>query len=288
MALASLDNLELVSVSLTGPPRKVGKNDFPQLTALLFGHPPLGALNLGLPLGAIGNHVPVAGLAAPNFINPNMSPEEHVLHMISDSQKAMNNPIVPDAYWRTPRLFSWSGFIEHFTSGRRVQDDLAEGGIDVSATFYGNRHTSFLPPPSIAKEREGRKYKLRTISFLSCGYVSVKAPNIDTVAVSSLHDLTRRDSIRPESLRDRDLAMFLQGTSDGLAGYIIPDLEAVDWSILEGFYNMKLGWKDVLPTRVIASASADDALGGEGRFSGVLGSPNRMVSTCHPDYVVRS
>ncbi|KAH6669152.1 F-box domain-containing protein [Plectosphaerella plurivora] len=287
MALASLDNLELVSVSLTGPPRKAGKNDFSRLTALLFGHPPLGALNLGLPLGAFGNHVPVAGLAAPNF-NPHMTPEEQVLHMISDSQRAVNNPIVLDARWRTPRLFSWSGFIEHFTSGKRVQDALAADGIDVSATFYGDKHTSFLPPPSISKEREGQKYKLRTISFLSCGYVSVKAPNIDTVAVSSLHDLTRRDSIRPESLRDRDLAMFLQGTSDGLAGYIIPDLEAVDCRILEGFHHMTLGWKDVVPTRVIASASADDALGGESRFSGVLGSPNRTASTCHPDYVVRS
>ncbi|KAH7362870.1 F-box domain-containing protein [Plectosphaerella cucumerina] len=257
MALASLANLELVSVSLTGPPRTTSMNDYQDLASLFFAHPAAGFQFGG------GNQG-----AAPN---QNMTPEEHV----------------PGARWRTPRLFSWSGFIEHFTPGRRVQDALNNDGTDVSSTFYGKKHTQLLPPPCLRIERSNGAYRLKTMTFVSCGYVSIKAPFINTVAVSSLPDVVRREQPRTESLRDRELGAYLQATTDGLAGYIVPDIDPVDEGILEKFHGMDVGWGK-FPDRVVSSSAADNGYGGTGRFTGALGAPRSDTETRHPDYVVRA
>jgi hypothetical protein len=178
MAMSSLEKLEFETVSLSGQPT----------TTIQI---PLGQQLLNIPAGFNLPHNLNHMVVNNGFIG---LPPQHQIAPLANG--AANEPIplpqvpelpppshIPDRLLQ-PDWLSWTGFIEHFSPGTTIRRILGDDEIDGQSAqqLWADKLISiaaFLPKAGrlIADEK---RYKLKCLSFKTCGYVSVDAAHINT------------------------------------------------------------------------------------------------------------
>ncbi|KAG9250399.1 F-box domain-containing protein [Emericellopsis atlantica] len=242
MGLASLEKLELESVSLSGP---VTPADQPPQ------HPPV--------------HMPVpVGLWAHNQPLPVHHPAQN------NEGTAEEIGIEGD-----PRWFTWSHMVGHFCSNTAARDESVDRAELAGRRALAASALSKYVPDAIRLVEDEGLYKIRCASFKSCGYIWVKHPKVNTRVLMppDIADVARTPTLPAAPAR---LVLGMQSCKDGLAGRILPYVSEVDKDILENVYGMRFGWSDVYDGSVIADAILDgiDAPGAA-RFTGVVNSPGQ-------------
>ena len=250
LALCSLEKLELESVSLSGSPTRAPQN--------------------ALHVGAFAN-----GTALPTHAEAQLA-----------AATATLEPDVPITEAAT-RL-QWSGILDHFSTSVKLRDlDAADEltpssedslSMNEMATAESQEQEAFVP--DVEKlNLETRKYKLKTLSFKSCGYVMINDPHINTRL------LLPRNRADPRSWRNRSdfpLSSFMQHCSDKFLGRILPWLQQREIFVLGCGFGMELDWERVYNQVVIDEATLDGVENpGQGRFSGIL---KRTTSDPWKDY----
>ncbi|PNY24439.1 Uncharacterized protein TCAP_05622 [Tolypocladium capitatum] len=258
MALSSLEKLELESVSLSGPPTTVPQAPIMQL--LRHQH----------------HHQAGHDQAGPNDVSQDMLPDwMGVGPALFQPMPAANTNAPASSTQNTPReleqpdLMSWSGVIEHFSPGVKINQLLTHDGDssdDENPPADPAPWSKYLPGGFLRHGDE--RYRLTTVSFKSCGYAAVDLPYLDSRAVLPSNTATlpsMNTSDRP------DLSHHMQRCGDRMMGLAVPYLTPQEVVNLEAGFGMVLGWEGIYDERVIQAAIAD-GMGhpGLGRFSGAI------------------
>ncbi|OAQ86497.1 F-box domain-containing protein [Purpureocillium lilacinum] len=269
-ALSSLEKLEFESVSLCGPPTTTSQ---PSLAWDLFHvrtFPHLGLFQ--------------AAPVQPASTNPSHAMfNTHAVPPPADSQNPLTsaNPLPSQVLLDItgPGIFSWSGLIEYFSPGAKISQGPSE---DADSSDDEGEVGELLPNRLLAYLRQdtlhrpaGERYQLRSISFKSCGYVSIDQPHIDTRSL-----VARRRQLLPNPHAQE--AMYpsdhMQRCTDTLLGLIIPRLPAQDYINLHYGFGMTFGWQGIYDGRIIQDAVKDGIeRPGVGRFSGILEGDGNVI-----------
>jgi hypothetical protein len=243
MGLASLEKLELESVSLTGPVTAVDQ----------------------VPL----HH---AQVAAP----PNHWAHDHPLPLAAMVQ-AQGIPTEDMGSEDEPQWFTWSRMLGHFCRTSAAHDgDFDQVDLARRRQLALSPLSKHVPDASRLLEDEGL-YKIRCASFKSCGYVWVKHPRINTRSLlpPDIADIPRTPTLPSGPSR---LLWVMQSCKDELAGRILPYFGEADKEIMETVYGMIFGWTDVYDTSIIGDAIRDGVdVPGAARFTGVISLPGQPV-----------
>lgn len=178
---------------------------------------------------------------------------------------------------RQPRWLTWAGLIEHFSPSVKVRDILDDVPVsnnesdanteDLQPELGISALSKFVPQTHKLEEDE-KKYKLKSLTFKSCGYVSVDADYLDTRSIlpGGAQGLTGNGN--PHS---HDLSMLMQRSRDKMLGRITQYLCGEELFQLVNAFGMDIGWATVYGQRTTIDAMADGVDGpGRGRFSGTI------------------
>lgn len=163
---------------------------------------------------------------------------------------------------KLPKLFTLAGFIEHFAPGGAALDDDTMYDSQSVDHFYNNAYTSLLGNPPLWSERVDGSYKLKTLSFKSCGYVAIDTPFIKSPRGANLARSDYAQSGLPE--------VYLQTMKEPLAGSIASDVGMAEKQFLAETFGMMYGWGTMYDQSVIDAAIADFGGAGLGRVTGTL------------------
>ncbi|KFH40602.1 hypothetical protein ACRE_087000 [Hapsidospora chrysogenum ATCC 11550] len=249
MGLASLEKLELESVSLSQRP--VRNMPFDPLAANFVGT------------------VPPAWPSTDNFENPPQSPS------------------LP-AEARLPEVLTWSGILEHFSPSLNIRKhaDTQGGDIVSRQEIWESRIRSargYLPDASGLAADE-KRYKLRCLSLKSCGYTGAISSRMDSNEVMQAFQFQQLGHHVP-STTDLDewqpeVQKYMQECRDWRLGRIVPSIHQEEHGRLTGVFGMTMGWRGIYSERMIQEAVADGIIHpGKGRFSGVLESTDPKPRT---------
>ncbi|POR33433.1 Uncharacterized protein TPAR_06365 [Tolypocladium paradoxum] len=258
MALSLLEKLELESVSLSGPPTTVPQAPIMQL--LRHQHHHQGVHDQAEPNDLAQGMLPDWMGLGPALLQP--MPATHTNTPTNSTQNTQPALEKPD-------LMSWSGVIEHFSPGVKINQLLTHDGdsSDSENPLAGPAPRSTYLPGDFPRHDEGR-YPLTSLSFKSCGYVAIDLPYLDSRAVlpSNMGTLpSMNTSGRP------DLSRHMQRCGDKMMGLVVPYLTPQELVNLETGFGMGFGWEGVYDERVIEDAISDGMdYPGLGRFSGVI------------------
>ena len=276
MALASLEKLELESVSLTGPPS----------TSYQSALVPIGHANTMVHPTILGaNTATHGGNAAPmdlmslftHNMNAALNPPT-MLHQLPGNPMSQLNSLYawssgPTDALRQPEWLSWAGIIDHFAPGIKARNTVALQSENMSeiADMWTEKLeavSSFLPKATDLPSDEMR-YKLKCLSIKSCGYVIIDMPHIDTRAVTPPDVANYVSSIVRAAANS--MAGIMQSCRDKLLGKISPFMPVAELRYLESGYGVTSGWDSIYDERTRAEAVSDGLdHAGHGRFSGVV------------------
>lgn len=270
MALSSLEKLEFETVSLSGQPTPT----------------------IQIPLGQQLLHIP-AGFNLPHNLNHmvvqngfiGLPPQAQIGPgpQVHNGAQGAPEPIpvlpqiplpppshIPDRLLQ-PDWFSWTGFLEHFSPGTKIRHILGEEEIEGQnpQQVWADKLVpvaGFLPKAGRLISDE-KRYKLKCLSFKSCGYVSVDANHINTRALLPLGAQGIMNPVNHLLLPAR----IMQRCKDKLLGQILPFLHAQEMFNLNTAFQMEAGWDSVYDDKVSEDAISDGVdFPGMGRFSGLV------------------
>lgn len=298
MALSSLEKLELESVSLSGPPTTTSQAPLhnplhaytttgPQLLNILPIQPPV-------PPGHAG-HAGLAGhVHAVHAVHgPPPAPVHQNGHLVPLHQNVLFGHPNPNGQAQAPAgsqpprshsielpdWFTWCGFIEHFSPGLRIRDILDQGAEPDEQSSHllwadnAGRLENYMPETKTLTMDESN-YNLKSLSFKSCGYVSVDCQFLNTRYILPRGAQGLGGNVSPYGI---DLSPLMQRCADGLLGRIAPHLKDAEVANLTNAFDMQIGWENVYDASEIAAAEADGVeKPGRSRFSG-------LAEECSPD-----
>ncbi|KAG6040676.1 hypothetical protein E4U41_007455 [Claviceps citrina] len=257
-ALASLEKLELESVSLSGPPTVVVQAPLPLPNAPVVNHV------------HHAHHESVDGDASLDQYAHQSDGDDDFDVLVQQFVAAapswlpIANPPASEEVWQ-PGLFSWAGLIDHFSPGIKFRDLVAQStGLRMDAgASAAERVAKYIPRAAGLREDEG-KYHLKHLSFRSCGYVAIDAPFLRTTAI--LPHGGERLTVSGNS----EVLPQMQACRDKLLARISPFMRDQEKAILEGF-GMTFGWEAVYDQQVIDDAKYEGVLHpGHDRFNGTV------------------
>jgi hypothetical protein len=274
----------------------------PNAANFMFGPPPVGGLGaLGAPLppqaGALGGlggpagltNVHLAGLGGPLGFGAQQ--------MFADGNQ--NADTTADMLrLELPRLLEWAGIIEHFspcvkisTLVKEKRDNHPTDGEESDGEYgdqdgplwpvkhesnYADNAADFIPAIINLCDNE-QLYKLKRLSFKSCGYVSVDAPFINTAALNASRlnmafGVSRRGSNDFLEARRKELAPYMQTCAGHRLGIVRQEMRSQEVYTLTTAFGMEMGWlKGLYDHDTIRAARLDGMhFPGIARFSGVL------------------
>lgn len=304
LSLDSLEKLDLETVSLSGPPTTIPQVPLQQHHG---GHNPNHATNLlnliqitqvpQLPGGAANGQQfqvilqpPGMGVATgdqPTHLVPtDPATAAQTLQNLAQQLPAGHAPLqlLPQGagsrpnqeMLRQPEWLTWAGVIEHFSPSVKIRDILA----DQPAVNYSESDDSVFEIetgiPSLSKfvpqthklADDEKKYKLKSLTFKSCGYVSVDADYLDTRSIlpGGAQGLTGNGNPH-----NHDLSILMQRCRDKMLGRITQYLCGEELFQLVNAFGMDIGWATVYDQKTTIDAMADGVDGpGRGRFSGTI------------------
>lgn len=255
MSLSSLEKIEFESVSLSGPPTRMAQRP---LINNAFGQ------NHNADQAAGGNQ---GVLNVFTTLGQNAASFQPATFGIADdsSQDTLQEP----------HVLSWAGILEHFSPGVKIRDLMAQEEADEIKNVFANKleHMSAFLPNTGELVSDESKYKLKCISFKSCGYVCVDTAYLDTRAVLPFE--TRHGFASYANNHNQEISSSMQYCGDKLFGRIVPFVPTLELSYLEDVFEMEFGWEKVYGQQIIDDAMADGIeFPGLARFSGVISSDN--------------
>lgn len=263
MALRSLEKLELESVSLSGPPTAIPQASIMQLLR----HQPYHQADH---VQAVPNDL--AQDMLPDWMNLGIAPlgppplQPMPAAHTSAPTGSMHNALLG---LERPDLMSWSGIIEHFSPGVKLDQLLTYGGdsSDDGNPLAGPPPRSPYLPADFPRHDEER-YGLSSMSFMSCGYAAIDLPYLDSRAVLPSNTATLPSVNTAER---PDLSRQMQRCGDKMLGLVVPYLTPKELVNLESGFGMALGWEGIYDERVIRDAIFDGTVyPGLGRFTGIV------------------
>ncbi len=259
-ALGSLETLELESVSLSGPPV-------------------LSAMDAqaaqGFPPHLQGNQPANAAAVADPF-----AANQTILNMMDDTPGPNTAALDPSisAALVAPKWYSWVGIIDQFSPSTKVRLAMAAEGDDAFPQANDSDTTSIgsvLPDASRLRVEESY-YKLRSLSFKSCGYVILDHPlfTMRNMLPATFLPHFANGGVQPRA----ELSPLMQQCKDRLLGRVVPFITPGEDTLLEDVFHMQMGWEGVYEPKIIEHAIADGVEhAGVGRFSGIVESSQRQA-----------
>lgn len=272
MALSSLEKLEFETVSLSGQPTPV-----PQLPIL---HQNMMQLPAGLNPNA--NLIVQNGFLGPAHqahvinmgLNPHNPPPPEFIVEDQPGQEGADIPTEPADRLRVPDWLTWAGFMEHFSPGINIRQAIEEDEYDID-TLENPRDTwarklglvsGYLPRSSRLISDE-RRYKLKCLSFKSCGYVHIESSHVNTRAILPPGAQGLIPPINNLLLPSR----LMMRCKDKMLGQVIPYMRPQEIFNLTTTYELEMGWGTVYDAKIIEDAVSDGLdFPGLGRFSGLV------------------
>ncbi|KAG5947807.1 hypothetical protein E4U53_006377 [Claviceps sorghi] len=260
-ALASLQKLELESVSLSGPPTRTPQAPLPQPIV-----PSVNQESIMTAMALFDGEAPFSedayqAIADSDF---NVLVQQQLAEPIWAST-ASNSQTNRDL--DQPDLLSWAGLIDHFSPSVKVRDLVAkerrqpmDAGI---LALKAEAVQEYIPHVNTLHEDE-KRYHLKNLCFRSCGYVTVDARFLNTAAI--LPHGHERLSV----LSNKELKSSMQNCKDKLLARISPFIRREEKAILKAF-GMTFGWRPVYEQHVIDDARHEGVLRpGQDRFNGII------------------
>ena len=261
LALSSLEHLELESFSLSGPPTL--NEQAPLLEPVIDPAPFAAPMHQMHSMASDHFGLPVAQDDWQG--QPAVSP----LPAMLPSPAPSLNPIGGPCALYQPNILTWGGIINHFSPSVKIQRLLAGWHGDGSSS-----RTSAVP-----KDLEGVRtyiprvnelcwdeamYRIKRLSFRSCGYVSVDTPFLNTRALLPGGQQGFSLNCHNHSL---DLSNLMQECKDKLLARITPFIDPNERLLLYNAFGLTHAWSGVYDESVRNCARADGvARPGYGRF----------------------
>lgn len=309
MSKEMLRDLELESVSLTGPPSKAnepsihpGPHGKPSHWPwpLCVGGEPESWFQLQRPavnnnnIPGPGHHgLPAAAVAAAaggaagtqNFqaLNGWGQNGHHLLAHHGAGAVAINQasaPVHQDGQnsdipkWR---LFSWPHILASLDmSPEAVHAHLQDlEDEDPDDKYYRNikaNEQRFSMMFHDILENRGGQDRLKTITFKSCGYALIESSHVSNWKIIPNESiLVQHDNELPNQLKDLDTQMLI--CNDGLLGKVLNYIPGKEQRILSGIFGLSFGWDDIYDDIVTQIAIMDgNPDPGAGRFHGTVSS----------------
>lgn len=312
MSREALRDLELESVSLTGPPSKTneasvhpgaqGKPLHWPWPLCAGGEPgswfqlrrpadnniqnnPINngpVLNMAFPHPQPPPGLPAAGPFAAHqpihfnnhgWIAQHASGAIAVNHTSAPAQQATQNPAIPK--WR---LFSWPHILASLDmSPEAVHSHLED--LDPEDKDYHKikaQEQYFSRIFNNIHDSGGEQDRLKTITLKSCGYALIEAPHISNwKIIPSEPLLVQHDPELLNQLKDLDTQMLI--CNDGLLGKTLNYIPEAERRILSGVFGLSFGWDDIYDDIVAQIAVLDgNPNPGLGRFHGIVSSSAEM------------
>ncbi|KAJ4145627.1 hypothetical protein LMH87_004473 [Akanthomyces muscarius] len=174
---------------------------------------------------------------------------------------------------KQPSWLSWAGLIEHFSPSCKVRDALNRGDATARERIADARLNTLdelariIPDARELPDEEG-SYKLDSITFKSCGYVSLDHENFRIDAMIPVSKLALLTDMLPTH---SEFTPVMQHCKDTLVGRTVSFGMLNDSTPLRDVFCMSMGWEGVYDVKVIRAARADGCrIPGAGRFSGTL------------------
>lgn len=211
----------------------------------------------------------------PPLVIANLS-SSSTLHSTTDV--LMYNPHVAHFDWdlhlKIPSWLSWAGLIEHFSPSvkvrdaiSRTRDDVGKERLTAQRLFMIERLRSIIPDAGELSEEEG-KYKLKLLSFKSCGYVSLAHPAFNIDRMVPVAEMALFSDMIPLS---SSLTPLMQRCKDKLMGVTMPFAMLNDRIPFLDVFELKMGWLGIYEDKILRHAQADGCRRcGAGRFSGTV------------------
>lgn len=308
MSREMLRDLELESVSLTGPPSKANEpSAHPGAQGkplhwpwpLCAGGEPGSWFQLRRPADNLLNNINNPG-PAPNVAFP--PPLPHPLpvygpptagaahqavqfnhgwaaqhssvavafnHASAPAQQAAQTPAL--SKWR---LFSWP----HIFASLGMSPDAVHShleGVDPEDNHYHKikaQEQHFSRSFDHFPENGSEEGRLKTITLKSCGYALIEAPHINNWKIIPNEALlVQHDPELPNQLKELDAQMLI--CSDGLLGKTLNYIPEAEQRILSSIFGLSFGWDDIYDDIVAQIAVMDgNPNPGLGRFHGNVSS----------------
>lgn len=311
MSREMLRDLELESVSLTGPPSKANEPSIypgPQGKPshwpwpLCVGGEPGSWFQLQRPAADNNNNInnapaphvlpafpaaappgAVAGAQGLQVVNGwGQNGQQQLLAHHGSGAVAVNQPSAPVLQdGQSPaiskwRLFSWPHILASLDmSPEAVHAHLEDMDPEGNDEYYRNIKASekrFSRMFHDIIEDRGGQGRLKTITFKSCGYALIESSHISNWKIIPNEPLlVQQDTELPNQLKDLDTQMLI--CNDGLLGKIINYIPGKEQRILGGIFGLSFGWDNIYDNIVSQIAIADgNPDPGVGRFHGTVSS----------------
>lgn len=241
MALLSLEALELESVSLSGPPTAIRQP----------------------PLADWLRYRSYVDYELFNDLDSVVNTPSNQLATETDS----DDDDIPGDQFR-PKSMLWTGIMEHFSPRLDSQrDQFSEAHGHQTSRPSLEAFSKYLPD-AIGLTIDQPRYRLKSVSFKSCGYVAVDLPHINSEPYLPVVSSFSMDS---DLVDGTELVNHMQRCRDKRLGYIIQHINRQEVAFLEHTFGMAMGWKGIYNERRIEDALADGVEHpGSGRFSGTI------------------
>lgn len=307
MSREMLKDLELESVSLTGPPSKANEPSIhpgPQGKPshwpwpLCVGGEPGGWFQLRRPADNNANNQinnNLAPAAAPNVAfppHPFGPPPAGAPHQLthfnnhgwiaqhSSGAVAINQASAPaQQATQTPaiskwRLFSWPHILASLDMSPEAVHDHLEA-MDPEDNYYPKikaQEQLFSKMFNNVLENGGEQDRLKTITLKSCGYALIEASHISNWKIIPSEALqVQHDPELLNQLKELDTQMLI--CNDGLLGKILNYIPEAEQRILSGIFGLSFGWggvyDDIVTQIAVVDGNPDPGLG---RFYGTVSS----------------
>lgn len=210
-----------------------------------------------------------------------------------NSENPAQSPSLP-AEARLPKIFTWSGILEHFSPSLNIRKhaDTQGGGIVSRQGIWESRIRSargYLPNASSLVADE-KRYKLSCLSLKSCGYTGAINSSMVFIGPMEAVQLGQPGHHAPATINldelQPEVRKYMQESRDWRLGWIVSSIPQEEQDRLTGVFGMTMGWRGIYSERMIQEAVADGIRDpGKGRFSGVLESadPKRWTGFLSDD-----
>ncbi|KAJ3495208.1 hypothetical protein NLG97_g3560 [Lecanicillium saksenae] len=206
----------------------------------------------------------------------------HLVHLgfgnqIYNANTVLTDP-VPCYFWDTaltleqPSWMSWAGLIEHFSPSTKVREAIDQQKSPLEREKCAEIRKSTLAslaaiiPDAAQLPSEEAAYKLESLTFKSCGYVTLPHANFPINHMIPVSELALLAGSLPMV---SEFTPYMQDCNDQLMGRIIPFSMLNDRRSLLDVFNMSMGWQTIYDRKVLTAALDDGCESfGVGRFSG--------------------
>ncbi|KAI5458412.1 hypothetical protein BGZ63DRAFT_362734 [Mariannaea sp. PMI_226] len=272
LSLDSLEKLELETVSLSGPPTTTPQQPLQQHQVIL--QPPGTAAAHGYHPTALVPADPATAAQTLQNLAQQLPAGHAPLQLLTQGAGSHPN----QELLQQPKWLSWAGIIEHFSPSVKIRDILnhypdvetsnASGSTSQDQMDVGIHPLSKFVPRTHQLADDEERYKLKSLVFKSCGYVSVDCGFIDTRSILPGGAQGMSGNGNPHR---HDFSILMQRCRDKMLGRISPYLCSEELFQLVNAFGMDIGWATVYDQQTTVDAMADGVDGpGRGRFSGTI------------------